>query len=34
MPQYPALLPYFDAVKDLLDKYDTNMFDKAKATRC
>jgi len=30
MPQYPALLPYFDAVKDLLAKYDTNLFDKNK----
>jgi peptide/nickel transport system substrate-binding protein len=30
MPQYPALLPYFDAVKDLLQKYDTTAFDKAK----
>ncbi len=30
MPQYPALTPYFDAVKDLLDKYDTTAFDKAK----
>ncbi|HLZ30644.1 MAG TPA: ABC transporter substrate-binding protein [Chloroflexota bacterium] len=30
MPQYPALLPYFDAVKDLLDQYPTNAFDKAK----
>ncbi|MDQ6673284.1 MAG: ABC transporter substrate-binding protein [Chloroflexota bacterium] len=31
MPQYPALMPYFDVVKDLLDKYDTNAFDKNKA---
>ena len=23
MPPYPPLLPYFDAVKDLLAKYDT-----------
>ena len=30
MPQYPALMPYFDAVKDLLQKYDTTAFDKAK----
>lgn len=30
MPQYPALLPYFDAVKDLLQKYDTTAFDKNK----
>jgi peptide/nickel transport system substrate-binding protein len=30
MPQYPALLPYFDAVKDLLTTYDTNKFDRAK----
>jgi peptide/nickel transport system substrate-binding protein len=26
MPPYPPLLPYFDAVKDLLTKYDTNEF--------
>ena len=26
MPPYPPLLPYFDAVKDLLAKYDTNEF--------
>ncbi len=31
MPQYPALMPYFDAVKDLLEQYDTNKFDKNKA---
>jgi peptide/nickel transport system substrate-binding protein len=30
MPQYPALMPYFDAVKDLLQQHDTNMYDKAK----
>lgn len=30
MPQYPPLLPYFDAVKDLLQRYDTNAFDPAK----
>ena len=26
MPPYPPLMPYFDAVKDLLAKYDTNEF--------
>jgi peptide/nickel transport system substrate-binding protein len=26
MPPYPPLMPYFDAVKDLLVKYDTNEF--------
>jgi len=26
LPPYPPLLPYFDAVKDLLAKYDTNEF--------
>ena len=30
MPQYPALMPYFDAVKDLLQTYDTTAFDKNK----
>ena len=32
MPTYPPLLPYFDAVKDLLEKYDTTKFDAARAT--
>jgi peptide/nickel transport system substrate-binding protein len=27
LPEYPPLLPYFDAVKDLLAKYDTTKFD-------
>jgi peptide/nickel transport system substrate-binding protein len=31
MPTYPALMPYFDAVKDLLEKYDTTKFDPARA---
>jgi peptide/nickel transport system substrate-binding protein len=31
MPPYPPLLPYFDAVKDLLTKYDTNEFAPKKA---
>jgi peptide/nickel transport system substrate-binding protein len=31
MPQYPPLLPYIDAVKDLLATYDTLAYDKAKA---
>src|SRR5215813_861852 len=31
MPPYPPLLPYFDAVKDLLAKYDTNEFAPKKA---
>jgi peptide/nickel transport system substrate-binding protein len=26
LPPYPPLLPYFDAIKDLLAKYDTNEF--------
>jgi peptide/nickel transport system substrate-binding protein len=26
MPPYPPLMPYFDTVKDLLTKYDTNEF--------
>ncbi|MBV9685767.1 MAG: hypothetical protein JO096_00965, partial [Alphaproteobacteria bacterium] len=26
MPPYPPLMPYFDAVKDLLEKYETNEF--------
>lgn len=30
MPDYPPLRPYFDAVKDLLVKYDTNAFSRAK----
>lgn len=30
MPQYPPLQPYFDAVKDLLAKHDTNGFDPKK----
>jgi peptide/nickel transport system substrate-binding protein len=30
MPDYPPLKPYFDNVKDLLEKYDTNAFDAAK----
>jgi peptide/nickel transport system substrate-binding protein len=30
MPTYPPLLPYFDAVKDLLEKYDTTKFDPAR----
>jgi peptide/nickel transport system substrate-binding protein len=32
MPDYPPLKPYFDVVKDLLEKYDTNAFDAAKGT--
>ena len=31
MPPYPPLMPYFDAVKDLLAKYDTNEFAPKKA---
>src|SRR5438128_12413940 len=31
LPPYPPLLPYFDAVKDLLAKYDTNEFAPKKA---
>jgi peptide/nickel transport system substrate-binding protein len=31
MPPYPPLLPYFDAVKDMLAKYDTNEFAPKKA---
>src|SRR5712672_2836112 len=31
MPPYPPLVPYFDAVKDLLAKYDTNEFAPKKA---
>ncbi len=31
MPPYPPLLPYFDAIKDLLAKYDTNEFAPKKA---
>jgi peptide/nickel transport system substrate-binding protein len=31
MPPYPPLLPYFDAVKDLLAKFDTNEFAPKKA---
>lgn len=27
MPQYPPLQPYFDVVKDLLQRYPTNTFD-------
>ena len=27
MPTYPPLMPYFDAIKDLLEKYDTTKFD-------
>jgi peptide/nickel transport system substrate-binding protein len=30
MPPYPPLIPYFDAVKDLLAKYDTRAFDPKK----
>jgi peptide/nickel transport system substrate-binding protein len=30
MPDYPPLKPYFDVVKDLLEKYDTNAYDPAK----
>ena len=30
MPTYPPLLPYFDAVKDLLQKWNTNEFNPAK----
>jgi peptide/nickel transport system substrate-binding protein len=30
MPPYPPLMPYFDAVKDLLAKYDTRAFDPKK----
>jgi peptide/nickel transport system substrate-binding protein len=30
MPHYPPLMPYFESVKDLLAKYDTTKFDKAK----
>ena len=30
MPPYPPLMPYFDAVKDLLAKYDTLAFDPKK----
>ncbi|HEU0155532.1 MAG TPA: ABC transporter substrate-binding protein [Stellaceae bacterium] len=30
MPPYKPLLPYFDAVKDLLEKYDTLAFDPKK----
>jgi peptide/nickel transport system substrate-binding protein len=29
-PNTPAIKPYFDAVKDLLDQYDTNEFNPAK----
>ena len=32
MPTYPALMPYFDAVKDLLEKHDTTKFDPARGT--
>src|SRR5262249_17061847 len=31
IPPYPPLMPYFDAVKDLLAKYDTNEFAPKKA---
>src|SRR4029077_3831910 len=31
LPPYPPLVPYFDAVKDLLAKYDTNEFAPKKA---
>ena len=34
MPPYKPLLPYFDAVKDLLEKYDTLEFNPKKATLC
>ena len=27
LPAYPPLMPYFDAVKNLLEKYDTTKFD-------
>ncbi len=30
LPPYPPLMPFFDAVKDLLAKYDTNAFDPKK----
>ena len=30
MPPYPPLMPYFDAVKDLLQKYNTNEFNPKK----
>jgi peptide/nickel transport system substrate-binding protein len=30
MPTYPPLMPYFDAVKDLLEKYDTTKYDPAR----
>lgn len=30
MPQYPPLMPYFDAVKDLLSQYPTNAYDPKK----
>ncbi len=30
MPPYPPLMPYFDAVKDLLAKYNTNEFNPKK----
>ena len=30
MPKYPPLMPYFDAVKDLLKEYDTNEFNPQK----
>jgi peptide/nickel transport system substrate-binding protein len=30
MPPYPPLKPYFDAVKDLLEKYNTNEFNPKK----
>ena len=30
MPPYPPLMPYFDAVKDLLAKYNTLEFDPKK----
>ncbi|NCA14307.1 MAG: ABC transporter substrate-binding protein, partial [Proteobacteria bacterium] len=32
-PAYPALLPYFDSVKDLLKKYPTNKFDLGEVTK-
>jgi peptide/nickel transport system substrate-binding protein len=32
MPTYPGLKPYFDAAKDLLERYPTTQFDPAKGT--
>ena len=33
MPTYPGLLPYFDAVKDLLQQYPTNEFNPQKGAQ-